>query len=108
MSTKAGVSGDQHGEALPISSSNKPVLRASPPILQRHTGPNDLFVAPYDQARALSFDSEHKLRSENIPFDIDVWYVEPQLEIPDVSTNPICPRCENTIAVHCCSELQHL
>ena len=33
----------------------------------------DLFTPPYDQTRALSFDSEHKLRSENIPFDIDVW-----------------------------------
>ena len=38
----------------------------------------DLFTAPYDVKRALSFDSEHKLRSENLPFDIDVWY--PKLE----------------------------
>lgn len=80
MSAQVEVSANQDGGAVPISSSNEPMSRTSQQILQRHTGPNDLFVAPYDQVCALSFDSEHKLRSENIPFDIDVWYVETQLE----------------------------
>eukprot|EP00040_Diaphanoeca_grandis_P029472 m.172694 g.172694 ORF g.172694 m.172694 type:complete len:684 (-) comp31698_c5_seq2:53-2104(-) len=32
------------------------------------------FSAPNNVADALGFDSEHLLRSENIPFDIDNWY----------------------------------
>lgn len=29
---------------------------------------------PFSRAQALSFNSEHLLRTENIPFDIDNWY----------------------------------
>eukprot|EP00927_Polykrikos_kofoidii_P052155 TRINITY_DN4593_c0_g1_i1.p1 TRINITY_DN4593_c0_g1~~TRINITY_DN4593_c0_g1_i1.p1 ORF type:complete len:637 (+),score=90.33 TRINITY_DN4593_c0_g1_i1:31-1911(+) len=32
------------------------------------------FSPPFDVQKALSFDSEHLLRSENLPFDIDNWY----------------------------------
>ena len=32
------------------------------------------FAAPNSVNDALGFDSEHLLRSENIPFDIDNWY----------------------------------
>lgn len=34
----------------------------------------DIFQSLHSSEKALGFDSEHKLRSENLPFDIDVWY----------------------------------
>ena len=34
----------------------------------------NFFEAPFTFDKALNFDSEHKLRSENLMFDIDVWY----------------------------------
>ena len=34
----------------------------------------DFFTPPFTFDKALDFDSEHKLRSENLMFDIDVWY----------------------------------
>jgi hypothetical protein len=34
----------------------------------------NLFDRPYTPEAAIGFDSEHLLRSENLPFDIDVWY----------------------------------
>ena len=30
----------------------------------------------HSAAQALAYDSEHKLRAENLPFDIDVWQVD--------------------------------
>src|SRR4051794_35189378 len=34
----------------------------------------DIFQRLHPPEKALSFDSEHKLRTENLAFDIDVWY----------------------------------
>lgn len=40
--------------------------------------PKGEFGRPFGSSEALSFNSEHLLRSENLPFDIDNWY--PQLK----------------------------
>lgn len=39
-----------------------------------HAPAIDIMRPLHTAAEALAYDSEHKLRQENLPFDIDVWY----------------------------------
>eukprot|EP01051_Picozoa_sp_SAG22_P007046 SAG22_NODE_483_length_9925_cov_3.568186_1_plen_664_part_00 len=55
------------------------------PSAAGRTEPFDIMQPLHTAQEALQYDSEHKLRQENLPFDIDVWY--PKLQVHTFRTS---------------------